>query len=58
MQNLVSIAEAETATGKPARTLQRWAASGRISARRIGARTWLVDLESIRREIQRRKTDS
>lgn len=38
--------------GTSARSLRRWAASGRIRAKRVG-RTWLVHREDVRREAAR-----
>lgn len=43
---MVTVAELAEQSGHSCRTLRRWAASGRLTARRAG-RTWVIDPDSL-----------
>lgn len=45
--NWVGVMEAATRTGRSERHVRRLASSGRVIAKRIGNRSWLVDIESL-----------
>jgi helix-turn-helix protein len=45
---MVTVAQVAEASGHPPRTLRHWAATGQITARRVG-RLWLVDPDSLKR---------
>jgi hypothetical protein len=45
--NWVGVMEAATRTGRSERQIRRLASSGRVIARRIGHRSWTIDLESL-----------
>jgi len=47
--NLVSVRDAARVTGVPARTIQRWAVEGRITAHRDGPRLWRVSIADVER---------
>lgn len=47
LRDMITVAELAEMSGYPTRTLRRWAAGGRLRARRAG-RTWLVDPESLK----------
>jgi hypothetical protein len=45
--NWVGVMEAAARTGRSERQIRRLASSGRVIARRIGHRSWTIDLESL-----------
>lgn len=45
--NWVGVMDAATRTGRSERQVRRLASSGRVIAKRIGNRSWLVDIESL-----------
>lgn len=45
--NWVGVMEAATRTGRSERQVRRLASSGRVIAKRIGHRSWLIDIESL-----------
>lgn len=47
--NLVSVRDAARHTGVPARTIQRWATEGRITAQRDGTKLWRVRVTDVER---------
>lgn len=49
----VSVADAERGTGVPARTVRRWAATGRITVVKRG-KVWLVSLLEVAELAERR----
>lgn len=50
----VSVAEAADLVGVTGRTVQRLARSGEIRARRLGNRTWLVDIGSLQNVLRKK----
>jgi hypothetical protein len=48
MSQMVSIAEAAAAVNASEEYVRRLARTGRVLGRRVGARTWLVDLDSLK----------
>ncbi|MFF2296974.1 hypothetical protein [Arthrobacter sp. NPDC058127] len=45
--NWVGVMDAATRTGRSERQVRRLASSGRVIAKRIGHRSWLVDIDSL-----------
>jgi hypothetical protein len=45
--NWLGVMEAAARTGRSERQVRRLASSGRVIAKRIGHRSWLVDIESL-----------
>lgn len=52
--NWISVREAAEAVGRSERQITRLAKGGKILARRLNKRSWLVDLDSLRNVMERR----
>jgi excisionase family DNA binding protein len=51
---LVSIEDAERRTATPSRTLRRWAASGAVTATKVG-RGWRLSIRDVERMVEERR---
>jgi excisionase family DNA binding protein len=45
----MTVDEAVDVTGRPPSTIRRWCQNGRLDARKIGKKVWLIDIASIER---------